>query len=142
MNDKQLKPNALAEAEFSRRGYRAIVPGDTSIEDMVVPSYWAHVASRLRPGDMIEVLAEDNSFYAEFIVRSARRLDATVSLLRRVELEPAKLDASITEGYEIKFRGSRSKWSILRGKDVLRDGFETEAQARVYLDDHLKAMAA
>jgi hypothetical protein len=139
---KQLASQSLASAEFVRREWRASVPPDTTVEEMIHPGFWGHVAAQLRTGDEITVVAEDNSFYYKFFVRFARRLEASVSLLQRVELEPAAVTDEITAQYEVKFRGQRSKWTILRGKDVLRDGFESEGQAKAYLDDHLKAMAA
>lgn len=142
MSEIQLSPTALVETEFCRKSYRVIAAPTVNVEDLTRPAFWGHVAMRLRAGDLIEVLAEDNSFYAEVLVRSARRLDATVSILRFVKLEKPELDASIIDGYEIKFRGARAKFTVLRGKDVLKDGFDTEEMAQAYLNAHLKAMAA
>lgn len=138
----QLTANDLKAAEYTRREWHAVVPASTTVEDLCTPAYWSHVAGQLRTGDEITVVSEDNSFYVKLFVRFAKRLEASVSLLQKVDLEPAVLTEDIIGEYEVKFRGQRSKWTIMRGKDVLRDGFESEGQARAYLADHLKAMAA
>jgi hypothetical protein len=138
----QLPAHGLEAAEFARRSWRVNVPGETDLNDMLKPEYWGHVSAKLRTGDLIEAIAADNSFYAEFIVRWSRKLEAGVSLLRHIELEAPALDDNAIEGFEIKHRGSRSMWTILRGKDVVKDKFETENQARAYLQDYVKGLAA
>jgi hypothetical protein len=139
---KQLPANGLSAAEYIRREWRITVDPATTLDDMMNPGYWAHVAAQLRTGDEITAVAEDNSFYAKFFVRFARRLEASVSLIQHVELEAVAVTTELASEYSIKFRGQRSKFTILKGKEVLRDGFETENQAKAYLEDHLKALAA
>jgi TusA-related sulfurtransferase len=141
MSEVQLNPNALMDAEFSRRIYCVSVPPSTTAEDLVNPNFWAHVAMKLRPGDWIEVLSDDKKFCAKLIVRSARRLDATVSLVRWKDLEIPDVSHLAAE-YEIVFRGAKNRWSILKGSDVLMSCFDTKNMAEAYLSDHLKAIAA
>ena len=142
MNEAQLKANGLIETEFCRKAYRVSVPPNVKSEDLTRPAFWAHVAKDLRRGDMIEVLAEDNSFYAEVLVRSARRTDATVSMLRFQKLDKPVLEKSDTEGYEIIFRGGRAKHTVMRNTDIIKEGFGTYEEAELYLKNLLKAMAA
>jgi TusA-related sulfurtransferase len=141
MTEASLNPNALIDAEFSRRVYCVNVLPSTTVEDLVNPNFWTHVAMKLRPGDMIEVLSDDKAFCAKLVVRSARRLDATVSLVYWKDLEIADV-SQIASEYEIVFRGAKSRWSILKGSDVLKSCFDTRNQAEAYLADHLKAIAA
>ena len=139
---KQLPANGLEPAEYKRREWRVSVPYDTTVEEMLTPEYWGHVSTRMQSGDTIEAIAEDNSFYAKFLVRGARKLEASVSLIHFVTLEAPVVDQAFIDGYEVKFRGTRSKWSILRGKDVIKDGFDTENVAKAYLQDYVKQIAA
>lgn len=143
---KQIAPNSLIAAEFARRVWRVTVPVGEAVEEMLQPGYWCHVAAQLRPGDIIEAVSEDTSLYAEFYVRSARRLEASVSLLRRVELETVTVSDELIAQYAIEFRGAKTKWAVVKGKGneqaIVKGGFESENQARAYLQDYLKALAA
>lgn len=139
---KQLSPQAFQLAEYARQVWRVTAPADTKIEDLLVPSFWGHIAQSLRSGDLIEVVSEDNSWFADLYVRWARRLEASVSLKNSGLLEARAVTDDQASEYMIKFRGARSKFTILKGKDVVKDGFETENQAQAYLTDYLKQLAA
>ena len=140
----QLPVSNLRSAEYCRNVWTAIVSSDTSIEQMLKPSFWGHVAQQFRVGDHVEVVSEDQSFYAEFYVRFARRLEASVSLLRKVDLREVRstVDNDLTSSYSVKFRGSRAKFSVLQGDKIVRDNFETEELAQAWLNGHLKSLAA
>lgn len=125
------------EAEYIRRVWCASPEQGVTVEDMLVPSFWAHVAKQLRAGDRIEVVAKDGAWFAELFVRSASDNGAKVAVLRAVKLTEEVL-AVESEDYEIKYRGN-AKWSVVRKSDkaVLADGQETKEQAAEWLADHL-----
>lgn len=137
----ELNANALIEANFSRNIWRITTPIGTSPEELLKPTFWSHVALKLRPGDLIEAVAEDLAWFATLYVRSARRLDAAVSVIQFAKMDAPDV-SSVAAEYRVEFRGVKAKWSILRGKEILRDGFATEAEAKVHLESHLKALAA
>src|SRR5580692_10314857 len=48
--------------------------------------HWGVMASKLRPFDHIEVLADDGSFCAELLVLMATKTQATVMELRKIDI--------------------------------------------------------
>lgn len=124
------------EAEFSRRVWCAAPERGLGVDDLLQPSYWAHVAKTVRPGDRIEAVAHDGSWFAEFYV-----ISAGANEVRVVSLRVASLTAqSVTVEYEVKFRG-RAKWSVLRMTDkaVMVDGLDDEKAANDWLAQHQAA---
>jgi hypothetical protein len=125
------------EAEYIRRVWCASPEKGVTVEDMLVPSFWAHVAKQLRPGDRIEAVGNDGSWFVELFVRSASGNDARVAVLRAVKLDQ-EVPAVESDDYEIKYRGN-AKWSVVRKSDkaVLIDGQDTKEQAAEWLAKHL-----
>lgn len=136
----QLAPRNFLSSEVVRNQWHAKPEFGTPPEALLDPAYWAHVSSKLRRSDIIYALSEDNTYFSELLVLDVGKLFAKVCQLRCVEIKPAQmLNVEIPEGYEIKFRGPR-KWSVLRGKDVLKEDMEKQA-AETWLTDHLKSFA-
>jgi hypothetical protein len=52
-----------------------VVPedGTTKIEDLLNEAYWSMVAYKFKPCDIVEVHAEDGSYFAELYVRARRQ---------------------------------------------------------------------
>lgn len=98
------------------------------------------VSAKLKPGDRIEVRAEDGSYFAELIVQDAGRLYAKVAKLMHVDLESVEVrEESMKSGeYEVKWQGPQLKWCVLRGKDRLKDGM-TKGEAASWMAEHMKA---
>lgn len=112
---------------------------DTPLDATLVPGYWAHVSAMLRIGDRIEVLAEDGSYFSELLVRDVGNLYAKVSVLSHTKFEQEVVE--VPEGYDVKWRGPSAKYGVLRGKDVLKDGFVGKAEANAWLTDLIKKVA-
>lgn len=133
-------------AEYARVIYQAVPEHGTTIEQMMAPDYWAHVAAKLKPTHRIEVMAEDNSFFAEFIVLDAGRTWAKVDLLRHKVLGDgqAEIGRSGPDGCYVDFRVGPKKWRVMRVSDKteLRSGFETKGDAEAWAKSHAQAMAA
>lgn len=136
----QLAPRNFHQSDVVRNQWHAQPEFGTPLEAMLDPAYWAHVSARLRRGDRIYALAEDNSYHAGFIVLEAGKLFAKVVKIpgECFDIKAAEmLNVVVPEGFEIKFRGPK-KWSVLRGKDVLKDGLDKK-DAEQWLTDHVKA---
>lgn len=120
----QLAPNRLKFSEHTRNIFTMTPEAGTPIEALVDKGYWAHVAAKFKPGDRIEVLAEDGEYFAELLVQDAGRLYAKVAVLRHVKLDSVEVQESdlVIGDLSIKHRGPHLKWCVLRGKDSLHEG--------------------
>ena len=138
-----MKPTSLSAAEFAVTTYFHAAAVGVSPDQVTEPDYWAHVASTLRPGNRIEVLAEDGMWWGMLLVRAAGATDASVQWLNLVALgkETADLD---TSPYDVKWRGPKALWGVVRKSDgaVLQDKFPVRETAEEWLLGHMKAMAA
>jgi hypothetical protein len=131
-------PKMLPEARFSLASYatnRWSVTFDpsTPYERMFEPDFWSHVGRKLRIGDIIEVHAEDTTWYVELYVVAAHRLSAKVVFLRRVDLAPAAEVAAPASPLSVKYRGPHARYCVMRGENVIAEKFQTEAEAMVEL---------
>lgn len=114
----------------------------TPFEHLLRPEYWASI-KQLRTNAHIYVDAEDGSYWAELKVLKIGQGYAKVMKLRHVELTAAGPDPTVPDGYEIQFRGPITKHRVIRLKDghVLKQGLDTEDDARMWLRDHKKLLA-
>jgi hypothetical protein len=132
----QLTPARFNASQSVRNQWQVSPEYGTPPEALLDSGYWAHVSAKLRRGDIIVALAEDNSYYAELLVLEAGKLFAKVAPLRCVEISVKQmLNVEVPDGYEIKFRGPK-KWSVLRGKDVLKEDMDKNT-AEQWLKDHI-----
>lgn len=124
---------------MKRNQWMVVPEHGTPPQALLNQAYWAHVSAMLRRGDIITVLPDDNSYYSELLVLDVGKLFAKVVELRCVVIESSKsLSITLPEGYEIKFRGPIQKWTVLRGKEILKDGM-LKQQAENWLSEHLQA---
>lgn len=139
---KALSSSGLERSEYSRMQYSVLVPGGVRPEDVLVPSFWAHHSDTLKARDLIEVVAEDNSFEMTLRVFTTGIQYVKVRELSRHvwgepasntspeqadEVEPFKLD-EIT----VTWGGPAHKWRVLNGNNLVSKGHKTkeEAEAR------------
>lgn len=135
-------------AEYCRTVYQATPEPGTTLEDLLEPGYWTHVAANLRKGDRIEAVLEDGTYFAEFYVKHANKIEAHVTLMREVQLTRAKQadkepdpDKMFPE-HSIRFAGG--KWRILRKEDkkILKGELKSKPEAILWLQEYLKDIAA
>lgn len=120
--------------------FRVTPEVETPLSAILDPAYWAHVSAKMRPGDLLQVMPEDLSYFAELIVRDAGNLYAKVAVLHHVVFNKAE-EVKTPEGYEIRWRGPKCKFGVVRGNDVLKDGFLDKGEAKTWLDDLLRKAA-
>lgn len=131
----KLTPDRFKQAEYVRNTF-AISPEDgTPFEALLEPAYWSHIAAKLRPTDRIEVLAEDQSYFAEFIVTSASRVGANMVLLRKIDLSSNTKAEPSAGGHRVIYAGVKAKWRVSRVSDkaTLKEGFENKQDAEKWL---------
>lgn len=130
--------------EHRNPGHWVCVQVGTTIEDLLVPAYWANVARNLQPRTTIEVHWDDASQFAELYVLDAGRNWASVDVLRHKKELKRPVLAHLAEQYEISFNGPVDRYRIQRLSDraVIKAGFATEAAAHQYLAEYKRKMAA
>lgn len=130
------------EAALVRNVWSVVPEEGTAFEALLNEEYWAHVGGRLRPGDRIEVQAEDGDFYAELLVRECGRLWARVAVTAYHVFGVDEAGATRDTGHAVKWKGPHHKWSVVRADGaVVRHGFDTKPEAGAWLVDYLKQVA-
>jgi hypothetical protein len=85
---KVLKMGLLQQAEEVRKVYCVSPESGTTLEDVMKPEYWRAVTNILRPGTIIEVSAEDGTYFADLIVYDVGLAWAKVKLHHVSHHEP------------------------------------------------------
>ena len=127
---KNVKP-----AEYVRTVWAVKPEPGTTVEDLKQKEYWSHVAKTVSVGDRIEAVPEDNSWFAEFLIKAKTEVDVTVILLRYVSTEEKA--AANDDEFTIMFAGG-AKWRVSRKSDkaVLSENHQTRELAEAWLKEH------
>lgn len=139
--DISIMPNRVRLAEYDRQEWVVNAEIGTTIEDIKQPGYWAHIASRLKPYDHIEVRSEDGAWVANFMVLCCDRSWAKVYFLSEHKLTTP--DVSLSEAikkHEAQWRGPQNKWSVIRltDREVLKTNFNSKEDAQFWIVEHEK----
>lgn len=140
-----LDASRLKNAEYERTILVAAPGVGHTMEHMLSPAYWAHVAPKLKPWDRIEVRAEDGTYYAELLVLACDRTWARMHVLRWDDLSTQ--DVSLTEAaaastkFELAHSPNR-RWHVIRKSDrqVMHENDQTRADAQLWLTEYLKTV--
>ena len=140
--DEEVKAPALPpgflnfnEAEYVRKSHRANIPPGVPVQRLVQSDYWMHNASKIKPGDLIECIAQDGSYFVELLARKVDRLNVHVWLLRIVDLDAQATPAQAAkeQAFRVEF-GGRAKWRVVRGDgEVVHSGEPSRADAEAWL---------
>ncbi len=147
---KKLPPSDLKSAEYIRHVHHVVTQPEVTIDDVLDPAYWAHIAERLRPMSKIEVVFADYTRYLELIVLSSGRLWAKVAILNDVDLVQDLEDsdqlreASDLEDadYFVKYHPTQ-KYTVYRKSDkqAISKSHASKKEAEAWIDQHIKALA-
>lgn len=132
-------------ADYARQVFVARPVAGTTIDDVLNESYWANVAKKVNPHDIIEVVPEDGSFYAKLIITSRGNLWARVHKLEYVVIGAAPVaNKKPVEGFDIAWAGPNDKWRVVRKEDksVVGKNFSSREDADKWLGEHIKELAA
>jgi hypothetical protein len=137
-----LPPNRLQRAEHYCVHYAVVLPGGVLLDTALMPEYWAHVGRQLRRHDMVRIIPEDGSYFAEALVLDAGSGFAKVKLLRRESLEETSEETGDLVTLFVKYNGPHDKWTVIRKSDgeKLKTGAAEKADAERWMSDHLKSM--
>ncbi len=151
MPDKSTRPQALnatlfGAAEYQRQHFFVRIPHGTKKETLMHPDYWAHVADQVMSvHSLIEVVAEDNSFWGILLV-----VDRDKNWLRVKDVQWAWLHEDVGEDdlaqlkdFTVKWRGA-AKYAIIRNSDraVITDGIADKREAYAQAVQLQKRLAA
>lgn len=142
MGQDRLPPNRRHLAEQKRAEHVAYPLAGTTLEQILKPDYWMHVARDLKMFDHIEAIVEDGSAYYELLVVSVGRTEARVAVLNKVDLSSVPQGLLSESEYSIGWGGPHAKHRIKRGNEVIKDGFESRDLAEQWLKNHLQAQKA
>ena len=133
-----MQPSRMKLAEYERQDWIANAEPHHTVEDILKPGYWAHMAAQMTPYDHIEVRAEDGSWVAYLLVVQADRLWAKVVLTNKIDLVSAEEMPSTTPQHRVEWKGPQRRFGVVRVEDseVVRDGFQTKDEARLWMREH------
>lgn len=152
-----LGANALQRADIVRGNFIAIVPSDTTFEQVMTPAYWANhvaalgMAAGARPFARIEVIREDGTMDLELRVLGVKPGMVRVNCLRKwinnenltgkadeSDKTPAA-DLSLPDGYKWAFvpqGGNKGHLVRLPTGEILVQGLPSKAVAAKAARDH------
>ena len=127
---------------MNRTGYKSNefvyeAPAELSFDEVLKPSFWAHVASYLHQWDEIVVRPQGAPYMAKLVVVEAGHMFAKVALDRKIPLEVKDEDIATLNIEQIG-----NKFRVRRGPDVMKDNFTTKKDAERWLEDYAGKKAA
>lgn len=143
-----LPQSNLFQAVQKNNHWQIRVEAGVTVDDIVHPHFWRHVAKKFTDFDVIDVVAKDNSYLAELRVLRHTDLACKVVLTNFIDLtqiDYSDLAATINNEYFVKFQGAE-EWCVMRktdkGTDMVLKGFASEKEAERQKALHIKAIAA
>lgn len=131
-------PNDLNPEEFKVTHYHCIAPHGVKFEDLMEPSAWAHVSSKLSPGTRIHVVADDNSYIGELFVCSVGSQWANVRQVSYNDFSGAQAAQESSE-FEAVWISNSVQWAVRRKSDkaLIEKNLPNEASAQAKLALHI-----
>lgn len=140
-----IDPQRMQSAEYLRRDWVCTAEEGTTVEDLLDPAYWSHIAGQLTMYDHIEVRIDSGEFLLELLVKEAGKNWAQVALLHHHDLAgTVKTGEAPSEEFEALFKGPVRKWCAIRKADgvALHDKMESKAQALEYISGYERTILA
>lgn len=136
-----LMPERFGLSEAKRRDWVADVEAGRTVQDILEPSYWAHIAPQLSAGDHIEARAEDGKWIAFLIVLYCERTYARVVVDRVLEIRENAVATDESIRHKVEWKGPHYKFAVIRIADsqMLQSGFKTREEAAAWLRNHEQA---
>ena len=133
-------------AEYKKQHW--VIEAESGVTPAVLQdeSYWANLASQMKPWDTVEVRTDDGTMWAEGLVLSCGRNYAKIHLLRVEKLSTKDVEQSQVSQRQTALtfkwlhRGPR-KHSIVRSDgQIMHEGADTKQQALQWAADNGIAM--
>lgn len=138
----QQNGNDFHAAQTKRNIWRVIVKQGTPFEALLQYGYWLHVATKLRPYDVVEAIAEDGSWASDLLVHVADNHGA----LMVVKIPPIHLQVEgqmpqHSGALRVEFAATRG-WRVVRISDAvtLQENLPSELAAKQWAVMHERTM--
>lgn len=135
-------PYNLKSGDFVRTVFRHQLEQHFTKEDLLNCEKWRQIAKShpaLKAGDIVEVLREDNAFFAVLLITGKIDDNIFVKILSFNNLEEdAAEDAAKASDFEITWKGPVKKFTITRIQDKreIKDKFSSKDEARYHLKNN------
>lgn len=135
-----LNPKNMGLSEHRRQHLVVDAEEGTTVEDVLDPQYWAHVAAEMEPYARVEVLLETGEWMLELMVINRGRNWAQMHLLHKHDLQERSETMPVAQKHRIEWKGPQRKHAVIRIADsqVIQDGFSSKQEAGVWLANHEK----
>lgn len=137
-----IHPSRMKHAEHTRNEWTIDAEVGTTIEDVMEPSYYAHMAEQMQPFDHVNVRMDDGSWVAYLIVAGTGRNWARVRLDRKIEMTVDQDTPAETVRHRVEWKGPHFKWSVIRVADgeKVKEGCASKAEAAAWMVEHEKTI--
>lgn len=149
MTEATAKARKLPESRFRLaeqvRNFWNIVPEEgTPFDALKDPAYWSHNARKMRNGDLIEAVPDDESYWALLRVKSVGPAGVQVAVIFFEKPEVTPILAAAAMDFEVAFKGPHHKWSVIRlsDKENIKPSFQTREEATAWLAMNYKSLTA
>lgn len=136
-------PERWGLADIKRNDHIVDAEVGTTIDDILDPAYWAHLAPEFHAFDTIEVRGEDGAWIAYLRVIFAERNYAKVVMERPVfYIEQNREIANDSRKHHIEWKGPHNKFAVIRNSDeqMVQSTFKTREEATTWMIDHEKTV--
>lgn len=134
-------PDVLGN-DFARSVWCVTPPNGSRPEDLVDPRAFTPSSHFFKPGDIIEAMPADGSWWAQLIVRNAERGAVKTGLIHAVDFEDAAIPTESVGGdLEIRWRGPKLRFGVVRKSDnqILRENLTTRLDAHAWAVEHQRS---
>lgn len=141
----QIARNRFQFSENAQRQYFVRVPAFVRPEQLEDPKFFATVAGLCHASGIMFVEHDEGKWLANVYIRSVGPNFVITKVLQVWDLEQGDEQPAAEKlaGYEVAWGGRYDKWRVIREADraVVHKGAESREAAKLWLDEHLKAVA-
>lgn len=147
MLDMRTRPMRLNTMEHAIVTWYLTVPPEVTLEDLLNPATWSHVAAnQLRPFHRVVVDCEDGAWTREFFVQSVGRSEATLAMKSETIYDEtvASVESAEPPKYIVQWKGPVHKHQVVRLSDgaVVAKDIPKMADAKRWIADRAHVEAA
>lgn len=136
-----LNPQRMTLAEQCRQDWVVNAEAGTTVQDVLDPAYWAHMAVQMQPFDRIDVRLETGEWMLQLLVINHGRNWAQVHLLHHYDLAKRAETMPSAQKHSVEWKGPQLKWCVIRLADseaVMKELASKQAAAE-WLAQHEKS---
>jgi len=133
-----MAPGRMRLAEYDRQDWVANVEDPLTLEDILDPAFWAHMAAQLKPYDHIEARADDGTWVADLVVLGCDRTWAKVALKAKYNLTTKDVSLSQAHKHTVEWKGPQHRFAVVRTSDsvMVKSGFQEKGDAALWVKEH------